>query len=123
MASTEQISGFIRSSFPSVWSLELLLLLKRSPRQWPRDEIVASLRASELVAVQSLASLTAAGLVSIDSDGSATYSPASADLRDMVDEAEALYGRTPDAVRRLIVGGRSGGSIAAFADAFRLRKD
>jgi hypothetical protein len=41
----------------------------------------------------------------------------------MADEAEAYYGRSPDAVRRLIVGAASGGSIAAFADAFRLRKD
>jgi hypothetical protein len=123
LASHEQLTGFIRSSFRSVWALELLLLLKRSPRAWPREEIVASLRASDLVVAQSLDSLTAGGLVSVAGDGSATYSPAAGDLRSLVEEAEAYYARSPDAVRRLIVGAASGGSIAAFADAFRLRKD
>jgi hypothetical protein len=42
--SNEQLSGFIRSSFRSVWSLELLLLLKRNRRQWLREEIVTALR-------------------------------------------------------------------------------
>jgi hypothetical protein len=121
--SNEQLSGFIRSSFRSVWSLELLLLLKRNRRQWLREEIVTALRASDLVVAQSLDSLTAGGLLSVDSTGHASYSPATADIGVMADEAEAYYGRSPDAVRRLIVGAASGGSIAAFADAFRLRKD
>ena len=123
MTSQEQLSGFICSSFPSVWSLELLLLLKRQPRRWARAEIVASLRASELVVTQSLASLTAGGLVSVDGEGGASYAPAAPELGTLVAECEALYARSPDAVRRLIVGGRPGGSIAAFADAFRFRKD
>jgi hypothetical protein len=119
----EQLSAFIRSSFRSVWSLELLLLLKRSPRLWPRDEIVAALRASDLVVAQSVESLTAGGLLTVDGDGRAAYSPASPGLAAMADAAEAYYARSPDAVRRLIVGAASGGGIAAFADAFRLRKD
>jgi hypothetical protein len=41
----------------------------------------------------------------------------------LVDQSRDLYARSPDAVRRLIVVGTSSGGIAAFADAFRLRKD
>ena len=48
MGSREQVSRFIRSSFRSVWSLEVLLLLKRDQRSWAHGEIVAALRASEL---------------------------------------------------------------------------
>lgn len=122
MASDDAISSFIRSSFRSVWSLELLLLLKRDPRLWPRAEIVTALRASDLIVTQSLEALTAAGLVSVDEAGNAAYRPASEGAAELVDGTDALYARTPDAVRRLIVGAIPN-PLAAFADAFRLRKD
>src|SRR3954453_4823002 len=118
MASEDEVSRFIRSSFRSVWSLELLLLLKREPRDWARSEIVAALRASDLIAAQSLDALTAAGLVVVDEAGDAAYGPASAAAAALVECAESLYARSPDAVRRLIVGAGANG-LAAFADAFR----
>ena len=122
MASEDEIAAFIRSSFRSVWSLELLLLLKRDPRLWPHDEIVAALRASEIIVAQSLDFLTAAGLVSVDEAGAAAYRPASEGSAKLVEGAEALYARSPDAVRRLIVGAIPN-PLTAFADAFRLRKE
>ena len=122
MASEDEIANFIRSSFRSVWSLELLLLLKRDPRLWRHEEIVAALRASEIIVAQSLDFLTAAGLVSIDEAGSAAYRPASEGSARLVEGTEALYARSPDAVRRLIVGAIPN-PLAAFADAFRLRKE
>jgi len=120
MAESEQVAGFIRSSFRSVWSLEVLLLLKREPRLWSPTEIVAALRASDLIVAQSLDALAAAGLVALEKDSAASYRPAPS-LAPLADAAESLYARSPDAVRRLIVGAPSG--LAAFADAFRLRKD
>lgn len=122
MASEDEIASFIRSSFRSVWSLELLLLLKREARPWPREEIVVALRASELIVAQGLDALTAAGLVVLDETGKATFRPASPDAAALVDGAESLYSRSPDAVRRLIVG-TFANPLTAFADAFRLRKD
>jgi len=122
MAADGPVEAFIQSSFRSVWSLEVLLLLKREPRLWERTELVAALRASDLIVTQSLASLEAAGLVSPDSGGGARYQPASRDISALLDRVEALYARSPDAVRRLIVG-RSPSGLAAFADAFRLRED
>jgi hypothetical protein len=122
MASEDEIANFIRSSFRSVWTLELLLLLKRDPRSWPRDAIVAALRASDLIVAQGLDALTAAGLAIVDEGGNAAYRPASPAAAALVDGAEALYARSPDAVRRLIVGAFAD-PLAAFADAFRLRKD
>jgi DNA-binding transcriptional regulator PaaX len=122
MPSREQVSRFIQSSFRSVWSLEVLLLLKRERRSWTSEEIVAALRASELIISQSVAALGAAGLVVTDREGRTEYRPTDAAAAQLVEEAERLYGLSPDAVRRLIIGSYASG-LAAFADAFRLRKD
>ena len=122
MASEDEVSNFIRSSFRSVWSLELLLLLKGNPRIWSRAELLSSLRASDLIVSQGLEALAAAGLVVIDEAGNAAYRPASEEAARLVEGTEALYVRSPDAVRRLIVGAIAN-PLTAFADAFRLRKD
>lgn len=116
-------AAFIRSTFRSVWSLELMCFLRRNAsRSWPADELVAALRASDVVVDQGLASLVAAGLVVLNADGSARYQPASAGLDALAGRAEQYYARSPDTVRRLIVASASNGATA-FADAFRLRKD
>lgn len=122
MASGHEVSRFIRSTFRSVWSLEVLLLLKRDPRRWRTSEIVSTLRASDLVVAQSLEGLAAAGLVLADGPGEACYRPVSEEAAALADAAETLYRQSPDAVRRMIVSTSAGG-LAAFADAFRLRKD
>lgn len=122
MASDDEIANFIRSSFRSVWSLELLLLLKRESRLWSRAELVATLRASDLIVAHGLDALTAAGLTTVDEAGDAAYRPASDDLARLAEGTESLYARSPDAVRRLIVGAIPN-PLAAFADAFRWRKE
>lgn len=123
MVTKQEVSGFIKTTFRSVWSLELLLFLKASgDRYWSRADMVASLRGSELVVSQSVDSLSAAGLIGADADGTARYSPASDDLARLVEAVERLYAKSPDAVRRTIIDASSGGAVA-FADAFRLRKD
>ena len=119
MTSREELADFIRSSFRSVWSLELLLLIKREPRSWTVAEIVAGLRASELIVTKCIQSLTTAGLVSPESPQVVKYLPASDGLRKLVDETEALYAKQPDAVRRLIIASSSGFGLTDFANAFR----
>ena len=116
-------ANFIRSSFRTIWSLELLLHMKREQgRSWSRKELVAVLRGSDLIVTQSLDYLLAAGLVSIDETGDARYQPVSQQLAGLVEEAEALYARSPDAVRRMIISTNHNG-LSAFADAFRIRRD
>ncbi|NYT41819.1 hypothetical protein HZY97_13690 [Sphingomonas sp. R-74633] len=122
MPARRDVSGFIRSTFRSVWALELLCFLRKAPeRSWDRAELVAALRASDLVIEQSLAALTAAGLVVMLTEDQAKYQPASAALDALAREAEAQYASSPDKVRRLIVTGDGG--LSAFADAFRVRRD
>ena len=122
MSAEDDVAAFIASSFRSIWSLELLLLLKGDRRSWTRQELVIALRASDLVVTQALRSLVAAGLAFEDAEGAATYMPASGEIERQVEQAEQLYARKPDAVRRMIVASASSG-LSAFADAFRLRKD
>jgi DNA-binding transcriptional regulator PaaX len=117
-----ELSRFITSSFPSVWALEVLLLLKAEADCLDQLELITRLRASELVISQALHALVAAGLVSVDRQGCASYIPASEATAQIVEATEKLYRRRPDAVRRMIVASHASG-LTAFADAFRLRKD
>jgi hypothetical protein len=123
MASGEDVETFIRSTFRSVWALELLILLRTNrDRTLSHEEMVKRLRGSDLVVRHSVEALAAAGLVIPEEQGAARYGPASAELDSLTDQAEEVYARSPDAVRRLIVAAATPG-LAAFADAFRLRKD
>ena len=123
MPSKQEVGSFIGATFRSVWALELLCLLRQNrDRTMSHGEMVAGLRGSDLVVTQSVESLAAAGLLLIEADGSARYSPATDALDKMVERAEVLYAKSPDAVRRMIVAAANPG-ITAFADSFRLRKD
>lgn len=119
--SDEDILRFIAASFPSVWALELLLALRRERRPWTREQLVAALRASELVVSKALDALVAAGLASLDHEG-ALYMPANQDMNECMARVEHLYRKRPNMVRRTIVSA-STSSATAFANAFRLRRD
>lgn len=123
MPDRPETDAFIRSTFRSVWSLELLLLLRSEPdKRWAQENLVARMRGSDSVVHNGLATLVAAGLVVQEDDGAASYAPVSPDLEAMVDRVQDLYARRPDAVRRVIVMGAHD-QLNAFADSFRLRRD
>ena len=120
---TPEIASFIRDHFRSVWSLELLLFLKRNAATgWSNDALVEALRASDAIVARSLESLLAGGLILTNDDGHSQYAPATNGLRKLVDDTQQLYDKKPDAVRRLIISS-SGVGLSAFADSFRLWKD
>ena len=120
-AANEETLRFIASSFRSIWALELLLVLKNENRPCSHEELVTTMRASDLVVAKALDALESAALVSCDG-GSAQYTPVNAEVAGLVERTEALYAKRPDAVRRAIVS-TSASDAAAFANAFRLRKD
>jgi hypothetical protein len=117
----EDVLRFIAGSFPSVWALEVLLTLKGERRVWTNPELVERLRASELVVSKALDALVIAGLASIEVGG-ALYMPVNRDVEREIDRVEQLYRSRPNAVRRAIVSAATS-SAAAFADAFKLRRD
>ena len=118
---SNELYSFIGSSFRSVWALELLLLLKREPRPWLRQELISTLRASDLVVNKAVDELVAAGLLSVEGE-EARFMPVSDDIAKNVDQVEKVYAARPDAVRRAIVSASASGATA-FADAFRIRKE
>jgi hypothetical protein len=123
MPDKTDIERFISSTFRSVWDLELLLELSRSPKQSrTKQQLVSSLRASDVVVAKGIDTLLAAGLISVENDGSVRYGPASVELDGEVQRAAKLYRARPDAVRRLIIASSSSG-LAAFSNAFRLKGD
>lgn len=122
MPSQSEIESFIGSSFRSIWSLDLVQFLNAEPgNSYSKEELIAALRASDLVISQSIASLAAAGLVLVDRDRIRLH-VADDRSKKLIESAIQLYAKSPDKVRRLIISAASPG-ITAFADAFRLRKD
>ena len=123
MSISGPLADFIRGAFPSVWTLELLVLLKSEPgRGWTREELVEKLRGSDPIVVQGVGALVAGGLVATEEGGTVRYAPASPEIERLVDEAVRQYAKRPDAVRRIIVfAGQTG--LQAFSDAFKLRGD
>lgn len=102
MDAEKELVSFIGTSFRSVWALELLCTLRKSKDARSPEQLVESLRASDLVVVTSLAELVTAGLVVIDAQGHAAYAPATPDLDRLAGVAEKFYSKRPDAVRRVI---------------------
>lgn len=118
-----KVLAFIGNSFRSVWALEVLrFLVERRDETHDAAELIAELRASNSVISQSIATLEAAALITLDEGGNIRFQPASDELDHLAQEAVALYERRPGQVRRIIVSHTSP-SITAFADAFKLRKD
>jgi len=119
-SSDDDVLRFIAANFSSIWALELLLALKAERRAWTTDELVATLRASELVVSRALDALTAAGLASVEGEA-AVYLPVNHDVEECVERVEHLYRTRPNAVRRAIISA-STSSASAFANAFKLRR-
>ena len=119
-SSDDDLLQFIAASFPSVWALELLLALRSDRRVWTREDLVATLRASDLVVSKAVDALVAAGLASIEGNG-ILYLPVNRDVELCAERVEQLYRTRPNKVRRAIVAA-SASNVTAFADAFKLRR-
>lgn len=122
MSISPDLLAFMRHNLTSVWALELLLLLRRTPdRDWTCAALVSELRASEPLVSGILEHLGRTGLVAADADGSVRYAPAGAAIAGLCDQLEAAYRQRPVAV----VGAISAPAdrLQALADAFRIRGD
>ena len=117
----QELLGFIRAAVRSVWALELLLAMRRSPdRRWTVDALVQELRGSTMVVREALDGFVSAGLVVSDGDGFC-YAPASAMLTEFADALEQTYRERPVWVVNAIASRKD--KLQSFADAFRLKDD
>ena len=119
----EDVQQFIQTSIPSVWTLELLLLMRRQPTlSWTTEALDRELRASSLVVANGLTVLMAAGLVVEEQPGNFRYHPARADLAEMIDRLVVAVADFPFAVNQLIFAAPEN-KLRTFANAFRLKRD
>jgi hypothetical protein len=123
MTTDRALEDFIADTFVSVWTLELLSLLLDSPdASFSRGELVERLRASDAVVSQGVSALVSAGLAVVDERDCVDFRPTNSDVEDCARQAVDFYRKFPGRTRRLIIS-RSSPGLAAFADAFRLRKE
>lgn len=112
------LAAFIESAVPSVWALEVLLLLRHEDEaKWAVDRLVAELRANATLVNDCLSGLQRAGLV-LGEDGSYRYAPASPTLAALCEELDQTYRQKPVAVVNAIAKRRSD-PLKGFADSFR----
>lgn len=117
----EDLLAFVRSTVRTVWSLELLILLRRDrSRSWTEAELVRELRASTTSIAQALAAFETAGLITRSADGLLSYAPASAALDLICERLEKIYQERPLAVVNAIMAAPDE-RLRSFADAFRIK--
>jgi len=118
----DELLAFVRNAIGSVWTIELLVVLQRTPDEaWSAKALVTDLRASARVVADSLAALENAGLVSTNEEGLYRYQPVSRNIDGTVRDLVDLYARKPMTVVNTILSSPTN-KIQTFADAFRFRK-
>jgi DNA-binding IclR family transcriptional regulator len=119
----EDVLRFIRASIKSVWTLDVLLLMRRGgDKSWPLDELTRELRGNRTLVHDVLSTLAKAGLVEADEAGNYRYRPADAEADALVERLEKIYVERPLALIKEIVSAPNE-KIQSFADAFKLKKD
>jgi hypothetical protein len=115
----EDVAGFVTMNLRTVWTLELLMLLRGEPeRAWTPAALTAELRANLSMVDEILRRLEGLGLVGQDEEGW-RYRPARPDLDDLCARTEQAYRHKPFAMISLIY--RSSGPLHDLAEAFRLK--
>jgi len=122
----EDVRRFVLTSVPSVPFLEALLLLRADPGQpWDSALLASRLYVRERVASQLLDDLRTAGMArrcDTPDTHCHCYGPASASLRQRIDQLADVYASQLVEVTHLIHSTLER-KAQQFADAFRLRKD
>jgi hypothetical protein len=118
----EELISFIRAHIGSIYTLELLLLMKRHrDRMWHVDDLVRELRSSRTAVGEALVRLTQAGLISEKTEGHYAFAPGSERHAQMAEEIARAYASTPLAVVKAIIASPDH-KLRAFSDAFKLKE-
>jgi hypothetical protein len=118
----DQVLEFIRSSIKSVWSLELLLFMRRNAtRSWTGDQLIRELRSSRTIVNETMSMFVQSGILREDESG-VRYEPAHVELEWMIDQLAREYGERPTSVVNAIVSAQNT-KLQDFANAFRIKRD
>lgn len=114
-----KLLAFIRSSIPSIWALELLLLLRRAePGALTRDELVRLLRATPTLIDRLLGQFTLAGLITRDENDAYRFQCATAESESLCEALALASEERPLALRDAIISAPNN-KLRDLADAFR----
>jgi hypothetical protein len=117
----KDVLALAAATIKSVWTLELLLLLRRDrARSWQTGQLVGELRSSDVLVRQGLESLKHAGLAVEDAEGFYRYQAASSEMDEFARELEALYAAKRVSVVKAIMTAPND-KLRFFADAFKLK--
>jgi hypothetical protein len=118
---SEEAALAFAQSLGSVWSLELLVLLKTDPeKRWRVDELERELRASVQIVGEALQVLARLGIAAEEPPGTWRYTPQSAAVDAVADELLRLYAVKPATVIKSIYAS-SVERMRGFASAFKIR--
>lgn len=99
----DDLIAFIATWIGSIWTLELLLLLKQEPRRpWDPKSMILELRSSRGVVEDSLQRLQTAGFLAQDGSGHYRFHAASSQLDEIASGIDALYRAKPTSVIKAI---------------------
>jgi hypothetical protein len=112
---------FVRTSIPSIWALELLLLLRRAaPGRLSRDELVQHLRATPTLIDRLLSQFVTAGLVTSDAFGAFRFECATPETESLCEALSLAADERPIALRDAIIAAPND-KLRDLADAFRFK--
>ncbi|AWJ82410.1 hypothetical protein TSH58p_02515 (plasmid) [Azospirillum sp. TSH58] len=113
---------FLQHSIKTVWTLEILLILRRDPdRTWNSEEVIRESRSSTLILQEVLENLQQADLIDTDGDHRIRYRSATPALERLVAEIASAQARRPAAVTKALLS-VSSDKVQNFAGTFRVGK-
>lgn len=116
-----QLLAFIRTSIPSIWALELLLLLRRAaPGYLTRDELVQHLRATPTLIDRLLSQFQTSGLTARNEAGAYRFDCATQDISTLCEALAVAAEERPIALRDAIISAPND-KLRDLADAFRFK--
>jgi hypothetical protein len=122
MMTEDDVLAFASATMSSLWTLELLLLMRGSRgRLWTVDDLIRELRSSNTAVSEGLAQLGHNGLVIASASGQWQYRPASEQIDGFARELEAIYRAKPATVIRAIVSAPNR-KLQILSDAFKIKE-
>ena len=111
--------SLVRQHIRSVWSLELLLLMRsRAGESWRAEGLVRELRASAPLIAGCLAQLQDSGLVASE-EGAWRFAPATPELEHFCEQLSDAYQTRPVALISMIA---KPSQVQDLANAFRFKR-
>lgn len=118
------VRAFLERTIDTLDSLEVLLLLARTPdRAWTAEEVGTELRTSTFAATQRLQWLAAKGLVRRRDDGRSQFDGTDTMQAEQLAELAAAYrDRRTSVIAAIYTRPRPNDALMSFANAFKLKK-